>query len=61
MNSFEVTSSSFSARKHKWEDEMTWLLRDQVPQGYWQNEENVIEESKSIQREQTFQRLPCCL
>lgn len=40
---------------------MTWLLRDQVPQGYWQNEENVIEESKSIQREQTFSKVAMLL
>ena len=44
----------FSARKHKWEDEMTWLLRDQVPQGYWQNEENVIEESKKYSTRTDF-------
>ena len=35
-----------SARKHKWADEITWLIRNQVPQNYWQIEENVIEESK---------------
>lgn len=47
-NEFFLKSSAahFSARKNKWENEMTWLSRDQVPQGYWQNEENVIEESK---------------
>lgn len=39
-------AAHFSARKHKWENEMTWLSRDQAPQGYWQNEENVLEESK---------------
>lgn len=33
---------------------MTWLLRDQVPQGYWQNEENVIEESKKYSTRTDF-------
>lgn len=47
-------AAHFSARKHKWEDEMTWLLRDQVPQGYWQNEENVIEESKKYSTRTDF-------
>lgn len=47
-------TAHFSARKHKWEDEMTWLLRDQVPQGYWQNEENVIEESKKYSTRTDF-------
>lgn len=47
-------AAHFSARKHKWEDEMTWLLRDQVPQGYWQNEENIIEESKKYSTRTDF-------
>ena len=47
-------AAHFSARKHKWENEMTWLLRDQVPQGYWQNEENVIEESKKYSTRTDF-------
>lgn len=47
-------AAHFSARKHKWEDEMTWLLRDQVPQGYWQNEEHVIEESKKYSTRTDF-------
>lgn len=47
-------AAHFSARKHKWEYEMTWLLRDQVPQGYWQNEENVIEESKKYSTRTDF-------
>lgn len=45
------SAAHYSARKHKWESEMTWLAHDQAVQGYWQNEEHVIEESKSIQRE----------
>lgn len=55
-NEFFLKSSSahFSARKHKWENEMTWLLRDQVPQGYWQNEENVLEESKKYSTRTDF-------
>ena len=55
-NEFFLKSSAahFSARKHKWENEMTWLLRDQVPQGYWQNEENVIEESKKYSTRTDF-------
>lgn len=47
-------AAHFSARKHKWENEMTWLTRDQVPQGYWQNEQNVIEESKKYSTRTDF-------
>ena len=47
-------AAHFSARKHKWEDEMTWLDRDQAPQGYWQNEDNVIEESKKYSTRTNF-------
>ena len=55
-NEFFLKSSAahFSARKHKWEDEMTWLDRDQAPQGYWQNEDNVIEESKKYSTRTDF-------
>lgn len=47
-------AAHFSARKHKWENEMTWLLRDRAPQSYWQNEENVIEESKKYSTKTDF-------
>ena len=47
-------AAHFSARKHKWENEMTWLVRDQVPQGYWQNKRNVIEESKKYSTRTDF-------
>ena len=43
-----------SARKHKWEQEMTWLTRKRAPQSYWQNEENVIEESKKYNNRTGF-------
>ena len=33
---------------------MTWLAYDQVPQGYWQNEEHVIEESKKYSTRTDF-------
>lgn len=46
----------FSARKHKWEAEMTWLEREQAPQGYWQDEKNVIEESKKYETRTDFAR-----
>lgn len=39
-------AAHFSARKHKWINEMTWLIREQAPQKQWQDENNVIEESK---------------
>ena len=45
-----------SARKHKWESEMTWLVRKQVPQKYWQNEEHVIEESKKYSKKSDFSK-----
>ena len=47
-------AAHFSARKHKWEDEMTWLIRKQAPQKYWQNEKNVIEESKKYSTRTEF-------
>ena len=47
-------AAHFSARKHKWIDEMTWLIREQVPQKYWQNEYNVIEESKKYTSRSDF-------
>lgn len=47
-------AAHFSARKHKWENEMTWLLRERAPQSYWQNEENVIEESKKYSTRTDF-------
>ena len=43
-----------SARRHKWADEMTWLVRKQAPQSFWQNEENVIEESKKYSTKTEF-------
>lgn len=39
-------AAHFSARRHKWINEMTWLIREQAPQKQWQDENNVIEESK---------------
>ena len=50
----KASAAHFSARKHKWEKEMTWLAYDQVPQGYWQNEEHVIEESKKYSTRTDF-------
>ncbi len=47
-------AAHFSARKNKWENEMTWLNRDQAPQGYWQNENNVIEESRKYSTRTDF-------
>lgn len=48
LNEFFLKSPAahFSARKHKWIDEMPWLIREQAPQKHWQIESNVIEESK---------------
>lgn len=43
-----------SARKHKWENEMVWLERNQAPKGYWQNEDHVIEESKKYKTRTAF-------
>lgn len=45
-------------RKHKCEDEMTWLERAQVPANYWQNETHVIEESKKYKTRTEF-RIGC--
>lgn len=41
-------------KKHKCEDEMSWLERAQVPANYWQNEEHVIEESKKYKTRTEF-------
>lgn len=43
-------------KKHKCEDEMTWLERIQVPANYWQNEANVIEESKKYKSKTEFHK-----
>lgn len=47
-------AAHFSARKHKWIDEMVWLIRDQAPQRHWQDEGNVIEESKKYTTRSDF-------
>lgn len=43
-------------KKHKCEDEMTWLERAQVPAYYWQNEDHVIEESKKYKTRTEFHK-----
>lgn len=43
-----------AAKKLKCEDEMTWLTRDQAPQGYYQKEQNVIEESRKYTSRKAF-------
>lgn len=47
-------AAHFSARKHKWAEEMTWLIRKQAPQKYWQDENNVINESKKYKTKTEF-------
>lgn len=47
-------AAHFSARKHKWVEEMTWLIRKQAPQKYWHDENNVIEESKKYKTKTEF-------
>lgn len=50
-------AAHFAARRRlKCIDEMIWLKRDQVPQGYWKNLDNVIEESKKYSTPSTFQK-----
>lgn len=51
---WKASAAHFSARKHKWESEMTWLAHDRATQGYWQNEEHVIEESKKYSTRTDF-------
>lgn len=45
-------------KKHKCEDEMSWLERAQLPAKYWQNEVHVIEESKKYKTRTEF-RIGC--
>lgn len=52
--SWKSPAAHFSARKHKWIDEMSWLKRSQYPQGYWKKEENVIDESKKYSTRTDF-------
>lgn len=47
-------AAHFSARKHKWAEEMTWLIRKQAPQKYWQDENNLINESKKYKTKTEF-------
>ena len=53
---WKSSAAHYSARKHKWESEMTWLAHDQAVQGYWQNEEHVIEESKKYSTRTDFRK-----
>ena len=48
-----------SARKNKWFDEMDWLEKpdERKPKGYWQNKENVINESKNYKTRSEFKFL----
>ena len=43
-------------KKHKCEDEMSWLQKNQMPKNYWQNEEHVIEESKKYKTRTAFHK-----
>ena len=48
-----------SARKNKWLDEMDWFEKpkERKPRGYWQNKENVINESKNFKTRSEFKFL----
>lgn len=52
----KCSGAYFSAYKHKWLKEMTWFDKGVKPNGYWNNKENVIEESKKYSSRTEFEK-----